>query len=109
MIIGVPKEVKDQERRVGLIPSGVTALVEAGHQVLVQESAGEGSSHSLTLSMLLVAGAEDCDRGIRCLEPIRLDRERSRSRRRRNMRTSGRASISSPICISRLCPSSPTN
>src|SRR5450432_2311848 len=46
MIIGVPKEVKDQERRVGLIPSGVTALVEAGHQVLVQETAGEGSSLS---------------------------------------------------------------
>jgi len=46
MIIGVPKEVKDQERRVGLIPSGVTALVEAGHQVLVQASAGEGSSLS---------------------------------------------------------------
>ena len=46
MIIGVPKEVKDQERRVGLIPSGVTALVEAGHQVIVQESAGEGSSLS---------------------------------------------------------------
>src|SRR4051794_3072164 len=46
MIIGVPKEVKDQERRVGLIPSGVTALVEAGHQVVVQASAGEGSSLS---------------------------------------------------------------
>src|SRR5882724_1320423 len=46
MIIGVPKEVKDQERRVGLIPSGVTALVESGHQVYVQESAGEGSSLS---------------------------------------------------------------
>jgi alanine dehydrogenase len=46
MMIGVPKEVKDQERRVGLIPSGVTALVEAGHRVLVQASAGEGSSLS---------------------------------------------------------------
>ncbi|BDC51911.1 alanine dehydrogenase [Bryobacterales bacterium F-183] len=44
MIVGVPKEVKDQERRVGLIPSGVHSLVEAGHQVYVQSGAGEGSS-----------------------------------------------------------------
>ncbi len=43
MIIGVPKEVKDHETRVGLVPSGVTALVEAGHQVLVQSTAGDGS------------------------------------------------------------------
>jgi alanine dehydrogenase len=44
MIIGVPKEVKDHETRVGLVPSGVTALREAGHEVLVQTKAGEGSS-----------------------------------------------------------------
>jgi alanine dehydrogenase len=44
MIIGVPKEVKDHETRVGLVPSGVTALREAGHEVLVQSLAGEGSS-----------------------------------------------------------------
>jgi alanine dehydrogenase len=44
MIIGVPKEVKDHETRVGLVPSGVIALREAGHEVLVQTSAGEGSS-----------------------------------------------------------------
>ena len=44
MIIGVPKEVKDQEARVGLLPSGAKALVEAGHQVLVQTMAGKGSS-----------------------------------------------------------------
>ena len=44
MIVGVPKEVKDQERRVGLIPSGVTALAEAGHTVYVQADAGEGST-----------------------------------------------------------------
>src|SRR5438132_13510111 len=44
MIIGVPKEVKDHETRVGLVPSGVTALREAGHDVLVQSTAGEGSS-----------------------------------------------------------------
>ncbi|MCL5744223.1 MAG: alanine dehydrogenase [Acidobacteria bacterium] len=43
MLIGVPKEVKDHETRVGLVPSGVGALREAGHEVLVQAKAGEGS------------------------------------------------------------------
>jgi len=46
MIIGVPREVKDHEARVALVPSGVTALREAGHEVLVQAGAGEGSSIS---------------------------------------------------------------
>ena len=44
MIIGVPKEVKDHETRVGLVPSGVIALREAGHEVLVETNAGEGSA-----------------------------------------------------------------
>ena len=44
MIIGVPKEVKDHETRVGLVPGSVTALREAGHRVLVQSGAGLGSS-----------------------------------------------------------------
>ena len=44
MIVGVPKEIKDHETRVGLVPSGVTALREAGHEVLVEAHAGEGSS-----------------------------------------------------------------
>ena len=44
MIIGVPKEIKDHETRVGLVPSGVIALREAGHEVLVETRAGEGSS-----------------------------------------------------------------
>jgi alanine dehydrogenase len=44
MIIGVPKEVKDNEYRVGMVPSGVKALVDAGHKVLVQTKAGDGSS-----------------------------------------------------------------
>jgi alanine dehydrogenase len=46
MIIGVAKEVKDHETRVGLVPSGVTALREAGHEVLVETHAGEGSTIS---------------------------------------------------------------
>ncbi|MGC4053706.1 MAG: hypothetical protein QM757_31340 [Paludibaculum sp.] len=40
MIIGVPREVKDHESRVGLGPHGVTALLESGHQVIVQTRAG---------------------------------------------------------------------
>jgi alanine dehydrogenase len=44
MIIGVPREIKDHETRVGLVPSGVTALRHAGHEVLVETHAGEGSS-----------------------------------------------------------------
>src|SRR5579871_3467040 len=44
MIIGVPKEVKDHETRVGLVPSGVIALREAGHEVIVETDAGEGSA-----------------------------------------------------------------
>jgi alanine dehydrogenase len=55
MIIGVPKEVKDHETRVGLVPSGVTALREAGHEVLVQATAGTGSV--LTDSEYTAAGA----------------------------------------------------
>src|SRR5512138_1049110 len=44
MLIGVPKEVKDHESRVGIVPSGVKALVDAGHKVLVETKAGALSS-----------------------------------------------------------------
>ena len=40
MIVGVPREVKDHESRVGVTPAGVKALVEAGHTVLVEKDAG---------------------------------------------------------------------
>src|SRR5690606_2007916 len=43
MKIGLPKEIKDNEYRVGLTPAGVNALVNAGHTLYVQKSAGEGS------------------------------------------------------------------
>jgi len=46
MKIGLPKEIKDNEYRVGLTPAGVNALVNAGHTVFVQKSAGEGSGFS---------------------------------------------------------------
>ena len=44
MIVGVPKEVKDHESRVGITPAGVHALVDAGHKVLVQTGAGDLSA-----------------------------------------------------------------
>jgi len=40
MIVGVPKEIKDNEARVGVTPAGVKALTEAGHRVLVETQAG---------------------------------------------------------------------
>ncbi|CAN5589993.1 alanine dehydrogenase [soil metagenome] len=43
MKIGLPKEIKDNEYRVGLTPAGVQALSDAGHDLYVQKSAGEGS------------------------------------------------------------------
>ncbi|MBM0741539.1 alanine dehydrogenase [Phormidium sp. CLA17] len=46
MEIGVPKETKDQEYRVGLSPSSVRALTERGHSVFVENNAGVGSGFS---------------------------------------------------------------
>jgi alanine dehydrogenase len=43
VIVGLPKEIKDNEYRVGLTPAGVRALKDAGHEVLVEKTAGEGS------------------------------------------------------------------
>jgi len=43
MIIGLSKEIKNNEHRVGLTPGGVSELVRHGHQVLVEENAGTGS------------------------------------------------------------------
>jgi alanine dehydrogenase len=46
MIIGVPKEIKNNENRVALTPAGAKELVKRGHQVFVQHTAGEGSGFS---------------------------------------------------------------
>ncbi len=43
MIVGLPKEIKNNENRVGLVPAGVAALTKAGHEVLVEKGAGVGS------------------------------------------------------------------
>jgi alanine dehydrogenase len=55
MIIGVPKEIKNNEFRVSATPSGVHALAKAGHSVLVETTAGLGSA--ITDAQYVAAGA----------------------------------------------------
>jgi alanine dehydrogenase len=63
MRIGVPKEIKNQEFRVGLTPAGATILVNAGHEVLVERGAGLGSSITdaeyETAGATLIDGADE--------------------------------------------------
>jgi alanine dehydrogenase len=63
MIVGVPKEIKTREYRVGMTPSGVRQLVARGHKVLVEKGAGEGSGiaddHYVKAGAQIVAGAAD--------------------------------------------------
>lgn len=56
MIIGVPKEIKNNENRVGMTPSGVTELVKRGHTVYIQHTAGENSG--FPDEAYIAAGAE---------------------------------------------------
>ena len=56
MLVGVPKEIKPQENRVGLIPAGVRQLVQQGHGVLVEQNAGAGSG--IPDAEFIAAGAE---------------------------------------------------
>ncbi len=56
MLIGIPKEIKDHEYRVGATPSGVRELVNAGHQVLVQSQAG--AAIDFTDEQYIAAGAK---------------------------------------------------
>ncbi|MEO8436637.1 MAG: alanine dehydrogenase [Pyrinomonadaceae bacterium] len=55
MIVGLPKEIKDNEYRVGLTPAGVRALTDSGHKVVVERNAGDGSG--FTDSLYQRAGA----------------------------------------------------
>jgi alanine dehydrogenase len=56
MIVGVPKEVKNHEYRVAMVPAGVKSLVGDGHTLLIQASAGEGSG--ISDAEYAAAGAE---------------------------------------------------
>ena len=78
MIIGVPKEIKQQEHRVGLLPSLAAQLTRRGHSVLVQKNAGEGSGYPdeeyVQAGAKIVATAEDvfaqADMIVKVKEPL---------------------------------------
>jgi alanine dehydrogenase len=81
MIIGVPKEIKNNENRVGLTPAGVSALCKAGHTVNVQATAGIGSGFSdeeyAAAGATMLASIEEiykiADMIIKVKEPIALE------------------------------------
>jgi alanine dehydrogenase len=78
VIIGVPKEVKDHETRVGITPAGVKALTEAGHKVLVEQNAGALSAFAdddfQNAGAEIVGGAPDvwglADMVVKVKEPV---------------------------------------
>jgi alanine dehydrogenase len=84
MRIGVPTEIKDNEYRVGLVPSGVHDLTSDGHQVFVQQGAGDGSG--FIDDEYVMAGAtilptadevyEAADMIVKVKEPIEADLKR---------------------------------
>ena len=86
MIIGLPKEIKDNEYRVGLTPAGVRALSDAAHTVVVEQSAGEGSGFEDALyqkaGAQIIASADDiwgqADMIVKVKEPIAPEYKRMR-------------------------------
>ncbi len=85
MRVGVPKEIKDHEYRVGLVPMGVRALVAAGHEVLVQSGAGaeagfDDASYAAA-GATVVAGADDvfaAEMVVKVKEPLPAERRKLR-------------------------------
>lgn len=76
MRIGIPKEIKNHEERVGITPAGVANLVHAGHEVLVETNAGLGSGYSnsqyeeMGAKMGSAQDAWNCDMVIKVKEPL---------------------------------------
>jgi alanine dehydrogenase len=87
MRVGVPREVKNREYRVALTPAGVTELVRAGHEVLVEREAGEGSSipdaDFVAAGARIVADADDvwadADLLLKVKEPVAEEYHRLRA------------------------------
>ncbi|MCU1267008.1 MAG: alanine dehydrogenase [Acidobacteria bacterium] len=86
MIVGLPKEIKDNEYRVGLTPAGVRALSDAGHRVVVEKNAGEGSGFENALyqraGAAIIDSADDVwaqgDMIVKVKEPIEPEYPRMR-------------------------------
>jgi alanine dehydrogenase len=86
MIVGLPKEIKDNEFRVGLVPAGVAALTRAGHTVLVESGAGLGSgiddAEYAAAGATLVATADEIFAGaemiVKVKEPVEPEYARMR-------------------------------
>jgi len=86
VIVGLPKEIKDNEYRVGLTPAGVRALTDAGHSVLVEKEAGAGSGFDGTLyqraGATIIDSADDvwsqADMIVKVKEPITVEYPRMR-------------------------------
>jgi alanine dehydrogenase len=78
MVIGIPKEIKPLEKRVGMTPGGCEMMIRNGHQVVVQASAGEGSGFTddryVAVGAEIVASAEEvygrADMIVKVKEPI---------------------------------------
>ena len=81
MIIGVPKEIKEQEQRVALLPSSTNELTKKGHSVLVEKDAGFGSGYSdqdyVKAGAEIVDGAKDvfarADMIVKVKEPLKAE------------------------------------
>jgi alanine dehydrogenase len=86
MLIGVPKEIKDNEFRVGLIPSSVQELVHHGHKVIVQAGAGLGAGLTdadyAAVGASVVEGADrvfgEADMIVKVKEPLAAERRKLR-------------------------------
>ncbi len=77
MIIGIPKEIKNNENRVGITPAGVTAFKSNGHEIWIEAGAGLGSGFLdedyIEAGALIVSAAEEAwsaDMVIKVKEPI---------------------------------------
>ena len=78
MKVGIPKEIKNNENRVGMTPAGVAELTHRGHEVSVQHTAGEGSGFSddeyikagASILPTIEAVYRECDMIVKVKEPI---------------------------------------
>src|SRR2546423_9106708 len=86
MLVGVPKEIKDSEYRVGLIPSAVRELAANGHEVIVEQRAGLGAGLAdadyESVGATIVSAADEvyasADLVVKVKEPLAEERKKLR-------------------------------